>query len=112
LIISMNDSKAASLEQIRAFLAGSAEMQFAARGREEVYGWIERTLVQHEYAGLDKSRKGLVRRYLAHMTGLSRAQLTGLIAQQVRTGAVKAAAYRRRRSPHDILLPTSACWPT
>jgi transposase InsO family protein len=95
----MDDSKAASLEQIRAFLAGSVEIQFAAQGREEVYGWIQRTLVQHEYAGLDKSRKGLVRRYLAHMTGLSRAQLTRLIAQQVRSGGVKAAAYRRRRFP-------------
>jgi hypothetical protein len=41
---------------------------------------IQRTLVQHKYAGLDKSHKGLVRRYLAHMTGLKRAQLTRLIA--------------------------------
>jgi transposase InsO family protein len=95
----MDDSKAASLAQIRAFLAGSAEIQFAAQGRQEVYGWIQGTLVQHEYAGLDKPSKGLVRRYLAHMTGLSRAQITRLIAQQVRTGAVKAAAYGRRRFP-------------
>ena len=95
----MNDSKTASLEQIRAFLAGSAEMQFSAQGREEVYGWVQRTLVQHEYAGLDKPSKGLVRLYLTHVTGLSRAQITRLIGQQVRTGSVKAAAYRRRRFP-------------
>ena len=95
----MDDSKTASLEQIRAFLAGSAEVQFAAQGRREVYGWIERTLVQHEYAGLDKPSKGLVRLYLMHVTGLSRAQITRLIAQQVRTGGVKAATYRRRRFP-------------
>jgi transposase InsO family protein len=95
----MDDSKTANLEQIRAFLAGSAEMQFSAQGRKQVYGWIQRTLVQHEYAVLDKPSKGLVRRYLAHMTGLSRAQITRLIARQVRTGAVDAAAYQRRRFP-------------
>jgi hypothetical protein len=93
----MDDTKTASLEQIEAFLAGSAEVQFAAQRREEIYGWIQRTLVQHEYARLDKRGKGLVRRYLAHMTGLSRAQITHLIAQQIRTGRVQAAAYQRRR---------------
>ena len=95
----MDDSKTASLEQMRAFLAVTAEVEFAAQGRRQVYEWIQRTLVQHEYASLDKPSKGLVRRYLAHVTGLSRAQITRLIAQQVRTGAVKAAAYRRRRFP-------------
>ncbi len=95
----MDDSKTASLEQIRAFLAGSAEMQFAAQGREEVYDWVQQTLVEHEYASLDKPCKGLVRLYLTHVTGLSRAQITRLMAQQVRTGTVKAAAYRRRRFP-------------
>ncbi len=95
----MDDSKTASLEQIRAFLAGSAEMQFAAQGREEVYDWVQQTLVEHEYASLDKPCKGLVRLYLTHVTGLSRAQITRLIAQQVRTGSVKAATYRRRRFP-------------
>jgi hypothetical protein len=58
----MDDSKNVSLEQIRAFLAGSAEVEFRAQRRQEVYQWIERTLVQHEYAGLDKPNKGLLRR--------------------------------------------------
>jgi predicted DNA-binding transcriptional regulator AlpA len=99
LIISMDDSKTASLEQIRAFLAGSGEVQFAGQRREDVYGWVQRTLVQHEYAGLDKPSKGLVRRYLAHLTGLSRSQITRLIEQQVRTGQVNVARYQRRQFP-------------
>jgi hypothetical protein len=73
LIISMDDSDATSLEQIRAFLAGSAPVRFSGCGREEVYAWAEKTLVRHEYAGLGKAGKGLVRQYLAQMTGLSRA---------------------------------------
>ena len=63
LIISMDDTEATSLEQIQAFLAGSGEVRFAGQRREEVYGWIETTLVRLQYASLDKPGKGLVRRY-------------------------------------------------
>jgi len=91
----MDDSEAGSLEQIRAFLAGSGEMRFAGQRREEVYGWVERTLVRHQYASLDRPGKGLVRRYLARMTGLSRAQATRLITGYGKTGRVKAAVYQR-----------------
>lgn len=93
----MDDSEAASLEQIRAFLAGSGEVRFAAQRREEVYGWVEQTLVRHQYASLARPGKGLVRRYISRMTGLSRAQVTRLIAGYRSTGRVKAAAYQRTR---------------
>ncbi len=93
----MDDTEATSLEQIQAFLAGSEEVRFAGQRREEVYGWIEKTLVRHQYAGLDKPGKGLVRRYLSRMTGLGRAQVTRLIALQRRTGRVKAAVYQRTK---------------
>ena len=58
----MDDSEATSLEQIRAFLAGSSEMRFAGQRRDEVYAWTERTLVRHEYAVLCRREKGLLRR--------------------------------------------------
>ena len=79
----MDDSEATSLEQIRAFLAGSGEVRFAGQRREEVYAWTEGTLVGHQYAALDRLEKGLLRRYIACMTGLSRAQVTRLIAGYV-----------------------------
>ena len=93
----MDDSEATSLEQIRAFLAGSGEVRFAGQKREEVYGWVEGTLVGREYASLDRPGKGLVRRYIARMTGLSRAQVTRLITAYQRTGRVQAVAYQRTR---------------
>jgi hypothetical protein len=93
----MDDTEATSLEQIRAFLAGSGEVRFAGQRRAEVYGWVETTLVRLQYPSLDKPGKGLVRRYLSRMTGLSRAQVTRLIAQQRRTGRVKAAVYERTK---------------
>jgi len=93
----MDDSEATSLEQVAAFLAGSGEVRFAGQRRADVYAWTERTLVRFEYAGLGKRQKGLVRRYLARMTGLSRAQVTRLIAGYTASGQVKAAPYQRRK---------------
>jgi transposase InsO family protein len=93
----MDDSEAGSLEQIQAFLAGSGEVRFAGQRREEVYGWVEQTLVRQQYASLDKPGKGLVRQYMARMTGLSRAQVTRLITGYGKTGRVKAAAYQRTK---------------
>jgi hypothetical protein len=95
----MDDSEATSLEQIRVFLAGAGEMRFAGQSRAAVYGWTERTLVRFGYAGLGKRDKGLVRRYIARMTGLSRAQMTRLIARYTKSGRVKAASYQRRKFP-------------
>jgi hypothetical protein len=97
LIISMDDTEAVSLEQIRAFLAGSGEVRFAGQRRAEVYAWVERRLVRHAYAGLGRADKGVVRKYIARMTGLSRAQVTRLIAGYRKTGEVKAAAYQRTK---------------
>ena len=93
----MNDTEAKSLEQIRAFLAGSDPVQFSGQRREEVYNWVEKTLVRHEYASLDRPGKGLLRRYLARMTGFSRAQVTRLITGYRQTGRVKVVAYQRTK---------------
>jgi hypothetical protein len=95
----MDDSEATSLEQVRSFLAGAGEVRFAGQSRAEVYGWMERTLVRFGYAGLGKRDKGLVRRYILRLTGLSRAQVTRLIASYLERGRVRAAAYQRRKFP-------------
>jgi hypothetical protein len=73
------------------------EVRFAGQRREEVYGWVEQMLVRHQYASLERPGKGLVRRYIARMTGLSRAQVTRLIAGYRNTGRVKATACQRTR---------------
>ena len=93
----MDDSEAGSLEQIRAFLAGGDEVRFAGERREEVYAWVEQTLVRHQYASLKRPGKGLVRSYIVRMTGLSRAQATRLIMAYRETGRVKAVAYQRTK---------------
>src|SRR6476646_1029993 len=93
----MDDTEATSLEQIQAFVAGSGEVRFAGQRREEVYGWVEKTPVRLQYGSLDKPGEGLMRRTSSRMRGLSRAQVTRLIALQHRTGLVKPAVYQRTK---------------
>jgi transposase InsO family protein len=100
----MDDSQATSLGQIRALVAANQAVQFAGQRRQEVYGWVERTLVRHEYAALPRADKGTLRLYLAQMTGLSRAQVARLIGAYQKTGRVMAAPYQRTRFPTTYTL--------
>jgi transposase InsO family protein len=93
----MDDTEAVSLEQVRAFLAGSGEVRFAGMRRAEVYAWVEGTLVRHAYASSGRAGKGVVRQYIGRMTGLSRAQVTRLITGHRNTGRVKAVEYQRTK---------------
>ena len=105
----MKNGERLGLEQIREFLAASEEFRFEAKDREEVYGWVTKTLVEQEYGGQKREAKGLVRSYIGKMTGLSRAQVTRLIRRYQESGVVKERSYRRNRfaihyQPVDIEL--------
>jgi len=95
----MEESDKLSLEQIRAFLEGSQEVGFQALNRAELYDWVQRTLGHHDYPKLARAAKGLVRRFVAKMTGLSRAQTARLIGAYQEGREVKPKVYRRRRFP-------------
>ena len=95
----MQAAECLSLEQIRAFLEASDEVGFRGRNREEVYGWVNDVLRGQRYGELKRAGRGLLRRYVEKMTGLSRAQTTRLIGQYLRGEEVKAQPYRRRRFP-------------
>jgi len=51
----MDDSQTTSLEQIRAFLAGSSEVRFAAQGRDEVLSVCFTKLTVWQAVSLSKS---------------------------------------------------------
>jgi hypothetical protein len=40
--------------------SGEQGVRFAGQRRAEVYAWVERTLVRHEYAGLGRADKGKI----------------------------------------------------
>jgi transposase InsO family protein len=86
-----------SLEQIRAFLEATDAVHFEGAERGEMYGWVEQTLCQQEYWKQNRATKGLLRRYVAKMTGLSRAQVTRLLTQYAETGRVRETSYRRNQ---------------
>ena len=97
----MEDAEKMSLEQIQAFLGASGEVQFRARVREELYVWVERVLRAQDYPRQGRAAKGLLRRYVAKLTGLSRAQTGRLIRLYQQGQAVKPRAYRRHRFAHS-----------
>ena len=95
----MQDGEKLSLEQIRAFLEASEDIQFEGKRREEVYDWISRLLRQQGYRTQGKLVRGLLRRYVAKMTGLGRAQVTRLIGRYMEHSEVKQLPRRQHRFP-------------
>jgi transposase InsO family protein len=86
-----------SLEAMGRFVSASEEIRFEAQDRQQLYDWVEQVLVGQQYALLGKTARGLVRRYIEKMTGLSRAQVTRLITRYTASGQVLMTVYRRRR---------------
>ena len=97
MIVTLRTERIRTLDDVRAFLEGSEAADITLHDRREAYAFIERTLVRFRYHfGLSRAGKGLVRRFLAKVTGYSPAQLSRLIARQRRTGGIRD---RRRRPP-------------
>ena len=95
----MEQKRPMSLEQIRAFLAASEEIRFEGRNRKEIYNWVRETVIEKQYHVQGRAEKGLLRCYVAKVTGLSRAQVTRLIGQYLATGKIEEKGYLRRRFP-------------
>src|SRR5215469_10347290 len=98
-MISVHETEKLSLQQIERFLAAAKEVRFEASERKEIYSWIERLLCQQEYMRQGRRARGLLRRYIGKMTGLSRAQVTRLVSRYVATGHVRIKSGCRHRFP-------------
>ncbi len=95
----MHEAEKLNLEQIEAFLKASEGIRFEGESRQQVYSWVEQVLRQHQYAQQGRAARGLLRRYVEKMTGLSRAQVTRLIARYRAHGKLQPIGYRRHRFP-------------
>ncbi len=93
----MQEAEQLGLDQIQAFLEASQGIRFEGKTREQIYGWVEKVLVHHDYQQQGRRARGLLRRYLEKMTGLSRAQVTRLIERYRQGGKVRVTVYRRHR---------------
>lgn len=109
MIVTLKTHGLQTLEQLRAFLDGSAPLGFAAPERAAAYGFVAEQLCHFGYLRLGKADKGLVHRYLCKVTGLSRAQMTRLIAQYRASGRVvdrrgpPARPFARRYTRADVI---------
>ena len=82
MVVDMNETKLTTLEQVRAFLGGTAEVGFcvtSAGEADERYRHIAGVLARFRYTCLKKPDKGLVLCYLERTTGYSRQQVTRLV---------------------------------
>ncbi len=91
MVTQMNDSDIQTLEQVRCFLQGTESVEFRVQGKDQRYAWIEHTLRRFRYRTLGKSERGLIRRFIARVSGLSRAQSTRLVGQYRRNARVRRA---------------------
>jgi transposase InsO family protein len=99
LTTSVHEAEKLSLDQIRAFLQASQTIRFEGESRSQVYHWIEQVLCLQQYHQQSRGARGLLRLYLAKMTGRSRAHVTRLIARYRTRGTVQPGVYRRHRFP-------------
>ena len=78
MIVTLCTERIRTLDDIRAFLDGNVAADITPPDRKAAYAFVERTLVRFRYHfGLSRSGKGLVRKYLAKVTGYSGSQRPG-----------------------------------
>jgi hypothetical protein len=108
-MISVLGAEKLSLVEIEAFLSASESVRFVGSSRLELYKWVERLLLEHEYRLQKRRAKGLLRAYVERMTGFSRAQSTRLIGSYLKLGRVAPKPslrprFRRRYTAADVEL--------
>jgi hypothetical protein len=96
MMITMDDSQMKTLEQIRIFVKSTTMIACKAVSQAGRYEWIEKIVNRFKYFTLGKKDRGVLRAYIDHMTGLSPAQLTRLLARLLTEGSITLS--RRPRS--------------
>jgi transposase InsO family protein len=97
MVIDMNESRLQTVAQLRAFLNGTLEVRFRPISNDaQRYAIIAAVLRRLAYGCLGRVDKGVVLRYLAHITEYSRQQLTRLV-QRCLAGEPLVKRYRAPR---------------
>jgi transposase InsO family protein len=109
MTIRMQKLEGMTLEEMREFVESNRKLRFEAEDRPALYGLVERVLKVQRYGKLKKSERGVVRRFLVRVSGLSRAQMTRLIGRWLAERQVRAKEAIRRRfavryTGQDIVL--------
>src|SRR3989344_2210226 len=108
--ITMSDSPVSTIAQVRSFLQLDEGFKFEVSDKRSMYQWVESALIKFRYHSLKKKKERvLMRRYIRKVSGLSKAQLTRLIARHRTMGkiipycpACKRNGFRKKYFPCDI----------
>lgn len=78
-----------TIEELRQFVSGTQSLGLTVAHKQEAYAWLQQLVVGLGYTQLSKKDKGVVREYAIAVTGYSRAQITRLVGQYLRTGCIE-----------------------
>ena len=111
MVIDMNVSKLDTIEQIREFLEGTAEVAFSnPTDPSALRAFVATVLRRYRYFRLSKGPRGVLFAYMQRLTGYSRQHLSQLIAQYRYTQSLKPrkwvsrTSFARRYTAEDIAL--------
>ena len=112
MTLNMTDSCVTSIAQIKEFLKINNAITFTSVSRKEKYTWINTVLNKFRYTRLkSKKDKGLIKKYIQRMTGMSSRQLKRLVTKKRKHGLVslspdwgKKNRFATVYGPAEILL--------
>jgi len=112
MTLNMTDSCVVSIAQIKEFLKVNNAINFTSTSRKEKYKWINDVLNKFGYVRLkSKKDKGLIKKYILKMTGISPRQLKRLVTKKRISGVIVLSSNWGKKNqfptvygPADILL--------
>ena len=94
----MINPTALTLAEIKEFVKSRPlGIQFKSKSKLERNEWIEKIFCAHKYLQSSRSDKGILRKYIETITGVSPAQLTRLIHYYKHRGTIKPKEYKRNK---------------
>jgi len=106
MVIDMNVSRLETIEQIREFLNGTAEVAFSNPADEFTRRSVVTTVLKrYRYFHLTKGQRGILFAYMRRLTGYSRQHLSRLIVQYHNTQSLKPLSRASRTSFARIYGP-------
>lgn len=111
MVIDMNEARLDTIEQIREFLAGTADVAFTVPPEEaKLRQFVVTVLRRFRYFGLAKGQRGVLFAYMQRLTGYSRQHLSRLVAQYRDTQSLRLrdrasrTSFARKYSAVDVAL--------
>jgi hypothetical protein len=111
MVIDMNETKLGTLEQVREFLAATADVAFTIPTAEaERRQFVVTVLRRFRYFRLAKGQRGVLFCYMQRLSGYSRAHLSRLLAQYHATKSLQLrertnrTSFSRKYSAADVAL--------